>query len=75
MEDIRDWPEDDENLNFIVATEPRFQPHLRQLISSPLLNEGWRPSATNVEMVDPVSLNKVGCSCSSLTGISPHRQS
>ncbi len=39
----------------------RAQPYLRPLLGSPLLNEGWKPSATNMEMVpDPVSLNKIG---------------
>ena len=60
MEELRDWPEENEKLDFIVATEPRIQPHLRPLIGSPILNEVWKPSATNIEMISgPVSLNKM----------------
>ncbi len=60
MDKIRLWPPDDRGLDFIVDTEPQYQPYLRTLLGSPLLNEGWKPSATNIEMVpDPVSLNKI----------------
>ena len=59
MEEIRDWPDEDENLDFIVATEPQFQPHLRPLVGTPLLNEGWKPSTTNIEMIPgPVSFER-----------------
>ena len=62
MEEIRDWPEEDERLDFIVANEPQSQPHLRPLLGSPFLNEGWKPSSTNIEMIPgPVSFNKMRC--------------
>ena len=60
MDETRALAFDDQNLDLIVNTEPQYQPYLRQLLGSPLLNEGWKPSSTNTEMVpSPVSLNKI----------------
>ena len=60
MDETRAWARDDQNLDFIVNAEPRYQPYLKQLLGSPSLDEAWKPSATNVDMVPgPVSLNKI----------------
>lgn len=64
MDNIRVWASEDANLDYIVETEPKFQPYLRS--GSPSLNERWKPSATNMEMIpDPVS--------SKWTDVSIHR--
>ena len=61
MDEIRVSPPDDRSLDLIVDTEPQYQPYLRTILGSASLNEGWKPSATNIEMIpDPVSLIKMG---------------
>lgn len=63
MDEIQAWAPDDGSLDFIVDTEPKYQPYLRSLLGSPSLNEEWKPSATNTDLVpNPVSLNKLNLS-------------
>ena len=54
MDNTRFWAQEDEVLDFSVRNEPKFQPCLRSIY--PSLDERWKPSATNMDMIpDPVS--------------------
>ena len=54
MDNVRIWASEGAILDFIVRNEPKFQPYLRS--GYPSLDERWKPSATNMDMIpDPVS--------------------
>ena len=54
MDDKGVWAQEDAVLDISVRNEPTYQPYLRS--GPPSLDERWKPSSTNMDMIpDPVS--------------------